>query len=134
MIHFPFSELINVSTDNVLSSPYYSSQLMGGNTQWNENQLRSVKASKVLLTTQASSSIRTLCSKPFDSHVLPICFAAYSWIHCTNMISAKIPWKQTRNGLTFLSTGYFCRPCSIASGHVVSSRLLVYGILGEPLH
>lgn len=32
-IHFPFSELIIVSKENVLSFLYFSSQSMGGNTQ-----------------------------------------------------------------------------------------------------
>ena len=38
VMHLPFSELIIVCKDNMLLSLYFSSQLMGGNIQWNENQ------------------------------------------------------------------------------------------------
>ena len=97
-VHVPFSELITVSKDNLFSFPYFSSHSMGRNTKWNENQeLRSVRASQILPTTQASSSIKILCFKPFKAQVLPICFVICPQIHCTNMISTKIPWKQTRN-------------------------------------
>ena len=104
-VHFPFSELIIVSKDNLFSFPYFSSHSMWGNTQWNENQkLRSVRASQILPTTQASCSIKTVCSKPFKAQVLPICFVICPQIHCTNMISTKSPWKQTGRLSSLLGT------------------------------
>ena len=60
-VHFSFSELIIVSKDNLFSFPYFSSHSMGRNTQWNENQeLRSMRASQILPTTQDSCSIKTV--------------------------------------------------------------------------
>lgn len=87
----------------------------------------------ILPTTQASSSIRTLCTKPCQDQDLPICFSVYSQIHCINMLSTKMSWEQTEMGRPSSPLGTLPLPWVLLQLQVMqSSRPLVSDTLVEP--